>query len=41
VVAEKTGLTKKDSDKAVSAVIDAITGALVRGIRLRSLASHV
>jgi len=30
-VAEKSGLTKKDSDKAVSAVIDAITEALVAG----------
>ena len=31
VVAEKSELTKKDSDKAVSAVIDAITEALVTG----------
>ncbi len=31
VVAEKTDLTKKDSDKAVTAVIDAITEALVNG----------
>jgi len=30
-VAEKSGLTKKDSDKAVSAVIDSITEALVKG----------
>lgn len=30
-VAEKSDLTKKDSDKAVSAVIDAITEALVQG----------
>jgi len=30
-VAEKSGLTKKDSDKAVTAVIDAITEALVGG----------
>jgi len=30
-VAEKSKLTKKDSDKAVSAVIDAITEALVKG----------
>jgi len=30
-VAEKSNLTKKDSDKAVSAVIDAITEALVKG----------
>ena len=30
-VAEKTGLSKKDSEKAVSAVLDAITEALVEG----------
>ncbi|MCL2034432.1 MAG: HU family DNA-binding protein [Oscillospiraceae bacterium] len=30
-VAEKSGLTKKDSDKAVSAVIESITDALVSG----------
>lgn len=30
-VAEKSGLTKKDSDKSVSAVIEAITEALVHG----------
>lgn len=30
-VAEKSGLTKKDSDKAVSAMIEAITDALVNG----------
>jgi len=30
-VAEKSGLTKKDSDKAVTAMIDAITEALVSG----------
>ncbi len=30
-VAEKSNLTKKDSDKAVTAVIDAITEALVDG----------
>jgi DNA-binding protein HU-beta len=30
-VAEKSDLTKKDSEKAVSAVIDAITEALVSG----------
>jgi len=30
-VAEKSGLTKKDSDKAVTAVIDSITEALVEG----------
>jgi len=30
-VAEKTGFTKKDSDKMVAAVMDAITEALVAG----------
>jgi DNA-binding protein HU-beta len=30
-VAEKSSLTKKDSEKAVSSVIDAITEALVAG----------
>lgn len=30
-VAEKTELTKKDSDKAVTAVIETITDALVQG----------
>ena len=30
-VAEKADMTKKDSDKAVSAVIDVITEALVKG----------
>ena len=30
-VAEKSSLTKKDSDKAVTAVIDTITEALVNG----------
>jgi DNA-binding protein HU-beta len=30
-VAEKSSLTKKDSEKAVSAIIDAITEALVSG----------
>ena len=30
-VAERTTLTKKDSDRAVSAVLDAITEALVAG----------
>lgn len=30
-VAEKSDLTKKDSDKAVTAVIEAITEALVNG----------
>lgn len=31
VVSEKTQLTKKDSEKAVAAVIDAITEALAEG----------
>lgn len=31
VVAQKTELSKKDSEKAVSAVVDAITEALVSG----------
>lgn len=31
VVAEKTGFSKKDSDKAVVAVIDAISEALAGG----------
>ena len=31
VVAEKTELSKKDSEKAVSAVVEAITEALVKG----------
>ena len=31
VVAEKTELSKKDSEKAVTAVVDAITEALVNG----------
>lgn len=30
-VAEKTGLTKKDSEKAVNAVLDSIQGALQGG----------
>ena len=30
-VAEKADMTKKDSEKAVSAVIDVITSALVKG----------
>ena len=31
VVGEKAGLTKKDADKAVTAVLDAITETLVSG----------
>ncbi|MFO7635727.1 MAG: HU family DNA-binding protein [Clostridia bacterium] len=30
-IAEMTGLTKKDSDKACTAFVDAVTGALVKG----------
>lgn len=30
-VAEKSGCTKKDADKAVSAVLDSITQALING----------
>ena len=31
VVAEKTDLTKKDTDKTVTAIVDAITEALMNG----------
>lgn len=31
IVAENSGLTKKESDKAVSTVMDAITNALAKG----------
>ena len=31
IVAEKTGSSKKDSEKAISAVLDSITEALVAG----------
>ena len=34
-VAEKTGLSKKDSEKAVSAVFDSITAALVAGDKVQ------
>ena len=34
-VAEKTGFTKKDADKAVAAVIDAITEALASGDKIQ------
>ena len=34
-VAEKTGLTKKDSVAAVSAVIDSITASLVEGEKVQ------
>ena len=36
-VAAKTGLTKKDSDKAVAAVIEAVTEALVKGDKVALL----
>ena len=35
VVAENSGLTKKDAEKAVSAVFDAITSALVEGDKVQ------
>ena len=34
-VAEKAGLSKKDSEKAVKAAFDAITGALVAGEKVQ------
>ena len=34
-VAEKSGLSKKDSEKAVSAVLDSITAALVAGDKVQ------
>ena len=34
-VAEKTGLSKKDSDAAVAAVVDAITESLVQGDKVQ------
>ena len=34
-VAEKSGLSKKDSEKAVSAVLDAVTAALVAGDKVQ------
>ena len=38
-VSEKADLTKKDSEKAVSAVIDAITEALVKGDKVSLVGS--
>ncbi len=35
VVAEKTGLTKKDADKAITAVVEAITEALAKGDKVQ------
>ena len=34
-VAEKTGLSKKDSDAAIAAVVDAITESLVQGEKVQ------
>lgn len=34
VVAEKTGLSKKDSEKACTAFVDAVTEALVKGDKI-------
>jgi len=34
-VAEKSGLSKKDSDKAVTAVIEAVTAAMVEGDKVQ------
>ena len=34
-VAEKTGISKKDSEKAVNAAFDAITAALVKGEKVQ------
>lgn len=34
-VAEKTGLSKKDSDAAVAAMVDAITESLVQGEKVQ------
>lgn len=38
-VAEKTGLSKKDSESAVAAVVDVITESLVQGDKVRD--SHI
>lgn len=35
LVAEKTGMSKKDSEKAVKAVLDSITDGLVRGNKVQ------
>lgn len=34
-IADKSGLTKKDADKALTAVIDSITDALVKGDKVQ------
>ena len=36
-VAEKTGLTKKDAEGAVKAVIDTITDAMIQGDKVQLL----
>ena len=35
VVAEKTGMTKKDSERAVAATLDAISASLAKGDRVQ------
>ena len=35
VVAEKTNLTKKDADAAITAVVEAVTEALVKGDKVQ------
>ena len=35
IVAEKAGLTKKDADAAISAVVEAVTEALVKGDKVQ------
>ena len=35
IVAEKAGLTKKDADAAISAVVEAVTEALVNGDKVQ------
>ena len=40
IVAEKAGLTKKDADAAISAVVDAITEALVKGDKVQFVRSR-
>ena len=40
-VAEKTGLSKKDSDAAVAAVVDAITESLVQGEKVQNRSARM
>ena len=35
IVAEKAGLTKKDADAAITAVVEAVTDALVKGDKVQ------